>query len=215
MASEQNEFILTAFDPGGTTGVAQFCVDYRAFTRPENKILANVKWWDCRELEGTEFEQLTAAEALIREAQHGEGPFNRRVEAVTEDFDLVQLTGSKENLLSPVRINAVVDWLCHRWVTPLVYQNRNLRTNVTAERLQAFGFESPYRRSGAWSKTGSGKDAFAAMQHGVVRLKRIKKEAIKRPWKLGEGGVANVRWDCACARGKQCDLRHPNNRGNM
>lgn len=208
MSAEQNEFYLLSFDPGGTTGWAQFCVDYRAYTRPENKILEYMKWWDCGEFTGSEFEQLTQAEGLIRSSRFGEMPFNSTTEAVTEDFDLVQLRGSKEDLLSPVRVNAVLAWHCKQLSTPLVYQNRNLRTNVTAERLKVFGFTSPFRKSGEWSKEGRGKDAFAAMQHGIVRLRRIKAESVKRPWKLGEGGVANVRWDCACERGKRCDLRH-------
>ena len=117
--------------------------------------------------------------------------------------ELTQLIGGK-NLLSPVRINAVLNWECYRRAIKFSVQARQLRTNITRERLKLFGFEGKFR-----------KDEFAAMQHGVVWLRRLKQNSIARPWKLGEGGVLNVKWDCSCSKRRErrpvpkCDLIHP------
>lgn len=123
------------------------------------------------------------------------------MEVVSEDFELTQMVGSKENLLSPVRINSVLGWECHKRAIKFSLQSRSLRTNVTRGRLAAFGFEGKFR-----------KDEFAAMQHGIVKLRRMKKEANRRPWKLMQGGQHNARWDCSCAEGGTrvgCDMWHP------
>lgn len=218
MATEENEYSLVTFDPGGTIGWSQWVVGVRAFTRPENKVLAHVKSWDCGEFSGTEFEQCEAASRLIWRARFGDMPYcsptdvvsggMSRADFVSEDFELTQLIGGN-NLLSPVRINAILGYECKKWGLELRLQKRSLRTGVTPVRLTSMGFPSPFRRTGEWSPTGRGKDAFAAMQHAIVFLRRIKKESLRRPWKLSKGGVANREWDCACARGRRCDVWHP------
>jgi hypothetical protein len=202
-----NEYHLVVFDPGGTIGWAHFVIDCKAFSRPEHKVLRWLKSWDCGEFSGTEDEQLRAAVALIHQAKFEPMPFNTRTDGLSEDFDLVQTIGGKE-LLSPVRINAVLDWECRKRGIQLELHNRNQRTQITAERLHLFGFDPPGRKR--WSPNGKGKDAFAAMQHGVVKLRRVKEQSRSRPWKLSDRTSSNALWDCACERGKRCDLTHPN-----
>lgn len=208
MSLTPNEYHLVVFDPGGTIGWAHLIVDFKAFSRPEHKVLRWLKSWDCGEFTGQEHEQLAAVSRLIYSAHFEPLPFVSRTDVVSENFELTQLIGG-ENLLSPVRINAVIDWECRKHGLTLNLQARQMRTNVTPQRLQMFGFDSPFRRNGQWSKTGKGKDAFAAMQHAVVWLRRVKEKSRSRPWKLEDGQTANARWDCACWRGRRCDLLHP------
>lgn len=217
MSSKANEYHLVAFDPGGTIGWGHLVFDCKAFSRPEHKALAFLKSWDCGEFSGGENEQVAEASRLIWRAKYGDMPYNTNTDVVTtgftrsdfisEDFELTQMIGGN-NLLSPVRINAKLDWECYRWGLKLQLQSRSMRTNVTPERLQIAGFDSPFRRNGAWSKNGRGKDAFAAMQHAVTWVKRVKEESKARPWKLSDGQTNNSYWDCACARGRRCDLTH-------
>ena len=223
MAKAPNEFHLIAFDPGAAaTGWAHFVVDYRAFSRPDNKVLANVKSWNCGQFTGSDYEQYTAAQMLVYRARYDwakgaqrSGEFNARTEVVSEDFQLVQTIGGK-NLLAPVRFNAVIEWECGKLAVPFHLQNRSDRTGVTAERLNTMGF------AGRWSATAKGsKDAFSAMQHGVTWLKKLKRKADSFPWRLGDKNGSNLYWDCKCKRNAKhihgashkysacCDLTHP------
>jgi hypothetical protein len=187
----------------------------RAFSRPEHKVLRFLKSWECGEFAGTEYQQCESASRLIWRAKFGTMPFNSttdvvaagfsRADIVAEDFELTQLIGGR-NLLSPVRINAIIGYECERWGLTLNLQKRSLRTSVTPERLELYGFKPPGRR---WTKTSKGKDAFSAMQHGIVWLRRLKERTRGRPWKLSDGSTTNAFWDCNCADGKKCDLRHP------
>lgn len=213
MAIDPNEYHIVAFDPGGITGWAHLILDARAFSRPEHKALKYLKHWTCGEFEGPENQQVTACAALIWKAKFGEMPHNTTTDAISkggkadflaEDFELTQMIGGK-NLLSPVRINAKLDYICYTFGIELHYQRRTMRTGVTPERLQLFGFNPPGKR---WTTTGKGKDAFAAMQHAVVWLRRTKEKSRGRPWKLSDGGTHNAYWDCACDDGERCDLRH-------
>lgn len=201
MAKVPNEFHLVAFDPGArATGWAHFVVDYRGFSRPENKVLAHLKSWDCGQFTGADHEQYTAAQMLVYRARYDwrkgsmtGGGYNARTEVVSEDFQLVQTIGGK-NLLAPVRFNAVMQWECGKLATRFFLQNRTDRTAQTAERLNAMGF------TGRWSSTAkSGKDAFSAMQHGVTWLKKLKRQSESFPWKLSDNVGTNAYWDCACA----------------
>lgn len=209
IGAKPNRFHLVTFDPGGTIGWTHFIVHFRAFSRPENKVLRYIEAWECGEFTGSEFEQIGDALNLINEARWGPMPYVSKVDVVTEDFDLVQTVGGKE-LVSPLRINAVLDWMClTKFSLPLIYQKRQARTQITVERLQLFGFDNPLRRDGRWVSTGRGKDAFAAMQHALTWLRHLKREADRRPWKLEDGAKTNARWDCACAHGRPCNLTHP------
>jgi len=195
-----NEFHLSTLDPGGTIGWTYFIVDIHAFTRPENKVLRYIKSWECGEFSGDERKQLESTAALIYRMQSA-APFSRAT-MLAEDFELTQLIGGK-NLLSPVRINAVAEWECWRRGIKFQLQARQMRTSVTPVRLRKFGFE------GSWSTSGKGKDAFAAMQHAIVYLRRLKQESAKHPWKLSRRDALNDHWDCACYERKPCDLLHP------
>jgi hypothetical protein len=219
MAQNPNEYHLVTFDPGGTIGWAHFVLSIRAFSRPQHKVLRFVKSWECGEFEGSEFEQCQSASRLIWSARFGTMPYNSatdvvstgisRGDIVSEDFELTQLIGGR-NLLSPVRINAVLGYECDRWGLKLELQHRTLRKNVTPERLVEFGFASPLNRGGKWSTTSAGKDAFAAMQHAIVWLRRVKEISRSKPWKLNDGQTSNAYWDCRCRNGAAaCDFRHP------
>lgn len=201
---DPNQFAILTFDPGGTIGWARLILNVRAFSRPGHKVLANLLSWDCGEFTGPEAEQLERAVSLIR-ATRQNGSFIRHMNIVAEGFELTQMIGG-DNLLSPVRINAVLDWECRKLGLKLSVQRRHMRTNITGERLRLCGFH------GRWSKTGTGKDAFAAMQHAVVWARRLKQESIGRPWKLSDSVSSNAYWDCACSEGGSdwsCDLDHP------
>lgn len=219
MAMIPNELHSITFDPGGTIGWTHFVVDCHAFSRPEHKVLANILSWNCGEFTGQEHEAIKKAVGLITRVHYSRptenpGLFNNsRTQIVSEDFELTQLIGG-ENLLSPVRINAILGWECSKQGLTFELQRRQMRINITPERLRMFGFESPFRRSGEWTKTGKGKDAFAAMQHQIVKLRRLKLRSIEVPWKLSDGIVHNAVWDCSCAHTKggrklRHDLNHP------
>lgn len=195
-----NEFHVTAFDGGGTTGWAHLVVDFRAFSRPENKVMRWLKHWECGEYTGPEEDQEAAAVDRIHTTLKTVSYL--AYDVVGEDFELTQLIGGK-NLLSPVRINAVLAWECHKRGVKYNLQARQLRTSVTPQRLNLFGFE------GRWTKTGKGKDMFAAMQHAVTWLRRKKIDSRSRPWKLSDGTILNSYWDCDCSEGKPCDMVHP------
>lgn len=201
-----NEFHLCWFDPGSAaTGWTHFVVDCRAFSRPEHKILPNIVSWNCGEFTGPINDQLAMAEQLVW--SRNSGMFRNKWQFGSEDFQLTQNVGGK-NLLSPVRINGALDFICFSNGLELIYQNRSLRTQITKEKLKLYGFAGRFR-----------KDEFAAMQHTIIALKRIKAESKGHPWKLSDGIVSNAYWDCTCAHAKLLppkarqkvthDLSHP------
>ena len=198
------------FDPGAAgSGWAHILLSERAYSRPENRVLANVITWDCGTFTGTDLEQYTRAVGLMASI-YTAGTFVPRMDIGSEDFDLVQTVGGKDNLLSPVRFNAVLAWEASRFGKTVHLQNRSMRTQQTGDRLNAFGF------TGHWSKTSKGKDEFAAMQHAVTWMRNQKQKANDLPWKLSDGISTNARWDCACenrkgtrAKRAKCDLSHP------
>lgn len=169
MSRQRDLFHIVAFDPGGITGWAHLIIHMDAFRSPKERVLKHLKYWKCGEYNGTEFEQAEAALKRCREARFGLMPFNSEVDIVGEDFHLTQIKGGKA-LLSPVRVLARIDHIVERDLHIQVqYQNRELRTNVTKERLQ---------RMGIWPVRG--KDAFAAMQHAVTWAKRRKRWADRK-----------------------------------
>ena len=216
-----NKLYVTWFDGGGTTGWADFIVDFRAFSRPENYVQQFLYTWECGEFTGPESAIYAAAvqhvSAKLDVHQENLSPLQYIVGG--EDFDLVQTVGSKRNLLSPVRFNAVMEWECHKRGITYRYQNRALRRQITSERLQLFGFTPPkwIAHGRRWVTNGKGKDAFAAMQHGVTFLRMLKDKSRSQPWKLMGSDSFNDHWDCACSRPSsrprgarpKCDLVHP------
>lgn len=199
MAVSPNQYHLLTFDPGGTIGWAALAIDARAFSRPEHKVLPRITSFKFGELHGTEIDQLAKARELIYQACFGRMPYQPHLtNIVTEDFELTQRIGGA-NLLSPVRINAVLQWHCYTNGIVLQFQKRGMRTGVTKERLIAWGLPKHRYR----------KDEFAAVQHAFTWVRRVKKDSISHPWKLAHNGVMNAFWDCACDDGLPCDLVHP------
>lgn len=163
MAKKNDEYHIVAFDPGGTTGYAHLVLNRRAFASREAKVLTNIMSWDCGEYKGTEHEVIAQCIMLLRESRYGDMPYRSPLSVVSEDFELTQLIGGN-NLLIPVRINAVLGWECRRlFNTDLILQARQLRTAVTRDRLKLWKLWKPM-----------GKDAFAAMQHAVTWVRRMK-----------------------------------------
>lgn len=195
----ENEYHVTALDPGGNTGWAHFVVDRRAFSRPENKVLRWLKSWESGVLSGPEHDQLRQAVHMITDtvSVHGRNVSFPYYDVVSEDFDLVQTVGGK-NLLSPVRINAVLGWECKNRAIRFNLQARQLRTGVTKERAKLFGFNKRFQ-----------KDEFAAVQHGITWLRLLKDRSRRKPWKLSDGVTLDSYWDCDCADGLACDMVHP------
>ena len=162
------------YDPGGITGWAHLCYDRRGFSSRSSKALQYLRYWQCGEFEGDEEAQCSQAIQFAWQAR-----FSDRLSDVhvgTEDFDLVQTIGGKE-LLSPVRINAVLEYNLAQYSIRLRYQRRVVRKQITPERLRAFGFP------GRWVTSGKGKDAFAAMQHAIVYSRRLKAAADLGIWR--------------------------------
>jgi hypothetical protein len=196
-----NEYHLITFDAGAAaTGWTWFVVDFHAFSRPEANWLHWIKSWDCGEFSGTEYKILKQCVGLVNECQNHTSYLS--MDVVAEGFELTQMIGGK-NLLSPVRINSVIGWECQKKAIKFHEQSRSLRTNVTRGRLSAWGFEGKFK-----------KDEFAAMQHAIVWIRRLKQESREMPWKLSESGVLNAGgWDCSCRKYKQpCNMWHPHDR---
>jgi hypothetical protein len=172
MAKKKNEFHIVAFDPGGRIGWAHLVIHFRAFTTPRSKVLANLLDYSTGEFIGSEHDNLRECIQLVRAARYGEMPFHAKTDVVCEDFELTQLIGG-HNLLSPVRLNAVLEWECAKvGGVNFVLQKRQMRTGVTAPRLALMGIQT------------SGKDSFAAMQHAITWARRVKQKANARPWTL-------------------------------
>jgi hypothetical protein len=195
-----NEYHLITFDPGSAaTGWTWFVMDFHAFSRPKSTLWGNVITYDYGEFRGDIEKIQSQCVHLVHEALALSSYLT--MDVVCEDFELTQLIGGR-NLLSPVIIGSVIEWECRRRAVKFNYQARQLRTSVTRQRLNKFGFEGKFR-----------KDEFAAMQHAVVWLRRLKQKAKERPWKLSSGGVLNAGgWDCACTLGRKCDIWHPQTR---
>lgn len=206
------------FDGGNTTGWAYLAIRDKAFSRPEHKVLANLIGWDCGELSGTETDVFKGAVQLLDDLTgiYGANASFLRSDVGGEDFDLVQLTGHKDNLLSPVRFNAVIGWESRKRGLTYGLQNRQERRVITGDILRAAGFP------GRWTDTSKGRNAFAAMQHVHTRVRKVKALSKRNPWKLSEGNIINGGgYDCACQNperqtprrrkfgGYPCDLVHP------
>jgi hypothetical protein len=169
----KTELHVLWFDPGGITGWAYSVVSSKAFSHPREYVLKNLLEWRTGEFEGTEHEQATQALDLIRRTRYsGNVLLQGLYEVGTEDFELTQLIGGKE-LLGPVRLNAVLDYqVKNLFGLDLLYQNRSMRTGVTRPRMKLWKLPKV-----------QGKDAFAAAQHNLTFLKRVKIRADEITWK--------------------------------
>src|SRR3982751_5809949 len=165
MAINKNEFHIVAFDPGGVIGWAHLVIHFRAYTHPKTKVLANLLHWSTGEFKGTEHANLAECIHLVRASRYGQMPYHSKTDVVSEDFELTQFIGGA-NLLSPVRINAVLEWEVARiGGVSMTFQKRQMRTGVTSERLKMMGIMT------------MGKDSFAAMQHAITWARRVKQQA--------------------------------------
>lgn len=170
---------VITFDGGGIVGWAWMAVHKRAFMERDAMILPNIVDWDTGEWASTRHDQIRQAIELVRKVRFSEQPFSF-IDLVAEDFEFMQTLGGND-LLLPVEFNAVLDWELERnFNLRLQKQKRSLRTGVTADRLLRMGFEPTTGKK--WTKTGRGKDSFAAMQHAITWLRRTKERSKRRPW---------------------------------
>lgn len=170
---------VITFDGGGTVGWAWIAVRKQAFMSREEMILPHIVDWDTGEWYGTRHDQIRQAVELVRRVRYSEKPFSF-LDAVAEDFEFMQTLGGND-LLLPVEFNAVLDWELERnFNLRLQKQKRSLRTGVTEDRLTRMGFSPTIGKR--WTKTGKGKDSFAAMQHAITWLRRTKERSKRRPW---------------------------------
>ena len=172
MTKRKNEYHIVTFDPGGVIGWAHLVIHYKAFLTPQAKVLANLLGWNTGEFAGTEHDNIRRCVELVRTARYGEMPFHSRTDVISEDFELTQLIGG-HNLLSPVRINAILEWeVAQVGGVSFHLQKRQMRTNITKDRLKLMGLRA------------AGKDSFAALQHAIVWARLVKAKANQKPWKL-------------------------------
>lgn len=178
MTLYRNRYHTLWFDPGYiATGWAWFVIDARAFTNHRARVHSHIIDWDTGEFTGPFADQCNAMMNLAHSIRFGEMPFVPRCHIGSESFRLSQLAGGEE-LYRPIELNAVMKWYCQtRLGCELVIQDRTLRLGKTKERLKAMGF--------SWR----GKDSFAAMQHAVTWLQRIKQQSNKFPWTLDDDGA--------------------------
>lgn len=170
---------VVTFDGGGTVGWAWIQIRKEAFIDREAMILPNIVHWNTGELEGPRHDQIRQSIEIVRGARYSESPHSL-VDCIAEDFEFMQTLGGND-LLLPVEFNAVLDWELERnFGFRLLKQKRSERTNVTPYRLLHMGFEPVLSKT--WSKNGKGKDSFAAMQHAIRWLRRIKDQSKRRPW---------------------------------
>ncbi len=188
---------LTALDPGGRTGWVHFVVDFRAFSRPENKVLRWLTEWESGEVFGSQRIQVRQIVALMNVIIVLPSPPHSKYDVVSEDFIATQTVGGR-SLLIPAELNAQFAHECDIHGIPFHLQLPSMRVNMTKARVRQCGFTQRF-----------GKDEFAAIQHGLVWLRRIKAASITQPWQLPSKDPPGEYWDCACANRKPCDLLHP------
>lgn len=149
---------VIAFDPGGTTGWALFCVHPDALLLPDILILNNIQHWAFGELTGTEFAQV---DGMLELADNWP-----KAALLVEDFILRRFDMSR-NALAPVRLNAALRYaVAPRFVH--LQQAQLAKTTITDARLRAFGF---------WEQTENKVHARDGIRHGLTFLKRLKTQS--------------------------------------
>jgi|ERR1700754_2908477 len=168
------------FDTGGAaTGWAHFAIHIRAFTGPQWAWEDHVRAWNTGEFRGTETRMAQQCIERVLFARWGPPSlatsFPMGLFVGTESFDRQPNQRGGDEVLSPVRINAMLQYGLYLQCPgiELLYQGRSMRVQVTKERLTRWGY--------GWK----GKDSFAAMQHVVTFIRRTKQEADRRPWRYG------------------------------
>lgn len=154
-------YIVTALDPGGTTGWCTMGVHPDALTGdPDVPILGNVEWWTAGQFEGAEDDQADEIVELIHS-----WPTSR---IIIEDFILRSQAGLLgREVLSPVRITAKVVWAIRPRYAVLQMPSLAMGT-ITDERQKDWGFWLPGQ-----------PHARDAIKHALTFVKRNKDRALK------------------------------------
>lgn len=157
--ADPDMYIVLSLDPGGTTGWSIFGIHPDAMSGdPAIQVVPNVEFWLAGQFEGEEHDQADEIVDLV-----GHWPSAR---LVCEDFILRKHSQARE-LLSPVRLTAVVSWA----IRPryLVLQQPSLAmTTITDERQKAMGFWLPGQQH-----------ARDAIKHNLTFLKRQRDRQVK------------------------------------
>ena len=158
---------ILALDPGGTTGWSVMCVDPAALSDPAVMILDSIYHWSQGQIEGDTNTQ-TDEIAELFDAWHN-------TPVVLERFILRKFLKSEE-LLSPVRVSACVEYLAARGgygrrkryaPRPYVYQNVDAaKRTATDDRLKDWGL---YLADGQ-------QHARDATRHAITLLRAAKEQ---------------------------------------
>lgn len=142
---------LLAFDPGGTTGWAVFDVHRDAIMQPNTSLVPHIRHWTAGEITGSDEEQGVEIFALLDAWPYAA--------VVREDFILrsASRTMSRE-LLSPVRIGTLIDWLVFS------AQNRHVAGKVRGKEQSDVYEMGPRGGSGGVAAERDGRGARARMQ---------------------------------------------------
>ena len=171
--TDPDQYIVLAVDPGGTTGWCVVGVHPDALSGdPEIRILENVEFWTCGQFEGAENDQSDEIVELV-----ATWPSAR---LVLEEFILRKPSMGRE-LLSPVRISAVIDWAVRPryWVRQ---QPALAMTTITDDRQKDMGLWVP------------GKEhARDAIKHAFTFLKRQRERQIQSTMRFRKSAEA-ARW---------------------
>ena len=151
---DEDDYVIQAYDPGGTTGWCMIAIHKMAIRKPDILILPNVTWWTAGELTGSERSQ-------VGRMTEGANLWPR-AHLVMEDFILRKLSADRA-LLAPVRVAARFEE--RMGDRHIVYQLSSFAmTAVTDERLRDWGFwvsGSPHARD--------------AIRHALLWAQRAKK----------------------------------------
>lgn len=157
---DNDQYVVLALDPGGTTGWSVIGVHVDAITSgdPSLKIMENVEFWTCGQFTGNEFDQVDEICALI-----AAWPSAR---LVSELFTLRTRVTSSETF-SLERMNFGIGYA----IRPryLVFQQPSLAmTTITDDRQKDLGFWVPGR-----------EHARDSIKHALTFLKRQRDRQIK------------------------------------
>lgn len=184
---------LVWFDPGGTTGWCVVTVHPDALLRPDIPMLPNILHCAAGHFGGSEADNIRQCLELIAD-------WPGLVVGV-ESFRLRSRVSSTE-LLSPVRIRAVLDYACWLDRKPVVVQApATALSAMTDDRLRKMGFLQYDSGVGGKINTSAGgrlalhknglegDHAYDALRHALTYLKRCKeKRALGIPL-LREAGI--------------------------
>lgn len=164
---------LVWFDPGGTTGWSLFVVHPAALFEADVRVLDNVQYWECGQFSGSENEIMD--EMLDLCAAWPNAAIG------TEDFTLGRFSMDR-SLLSPVRLNAALEYQLWSDKRQLWYQSANdaVRT-VSDERLRRMKY----------ARANAGPHAHDATRHALLMLMRASTTARK------SGALRNAAWPAA------------------